>query len=282
MAGMTSAPNFTTRVPIQFLVPDNTSLNITGATALFNNPRTFYVQPGSVAKIDMGINGTTYFRGDGEYAPFALEMTWAQLGYTDYLALAALRQYFCHFVSFRNLGYYGKLVLDGPKSDQTKVSDVVSTKAIFYVLAPSDQGGAATINRLPVPSTPSVSQGSAGSGYIPTSVTNYYWLTYSSIWGETTPVAFSQTSSAASVNNLISWSWPTSSFCTKASLYVSYTNSSSTAKLLAEVINGEAGGPQFTDYVGYPGCVVTQTPPTTTNGACRGTWQSGIWSNETP
>lgn len=281
MAGMTSAPAFTARVPLQLICPDAPSLNITGATALFNNPRTFYVQPGSVAKIDMAINGTTYFRGDGEYAPFAIEMIWQQLGYTDFQALAALRPYFCHLISFRNLGYYGKLVTDGPKNDSVKVNDVVSTKAIFYVLAPSDQGGALTVARVPSPATPTVTQSAASAGYIPTGVTNYYWITFSSIWGETAPVAFSKTSTLASVNNLIQWAWPTSVFCTKASIYASYTNTASTAKLLADVINGEAGGPQFTDYAGAPGCVIVQTPPVVST-AYRGTWTMGIWQNESP
>lgn len=373
------APQFTSRTPIQFIVPDNTALNVTGATAMFNNPKAFYIQPGAVAKVDFAINGTTQFRGDGEFSPFGIQLDWQQMAYTDYQKLAALRPYFVHFISHRNLGYYGKLVMDGPKSDVV-TADVVSTKGTFFVLSPSDQGGAAAVNRVPTPTaatlsgppatpaqptvTPTGTTGSStysyiviatnangdsaqstartitngnatlngtnynavswtavsgatsytllrngfkiasgsatsvndtglgASTYTPTNAgyqvagtTNYYWLTFSSKWGETTPYYIGSASSGGgSSKTSISWAWPTSAFCTKASVYCANTNDVTQTKLMAEVLNGTTA--VWNDVVGYagislPGVLLYQQPPTS-NTAYRGQWQQGIWFNETP
>lgn len=145
-----NAPPFTSRVPVQFICAANTALSITAANGnlLAVNPTAFVVQPGSKAKVSLGINGTTFFQGDGEYAPFALELEWKILGYTDFQALAALRPYLVTFITWRNIGYYGKLVMDTVTSQAPATADVVNPKGKFYVLAPSDAGAAVTVNRV--------------------------------------------------------------------------------------------------------------------------------------
>jgi len=285
--GLNANP-WTTRTPIQFICPQNTTLNITGLTALANNPSMYFIQAGNVGKVDLGLNGTTYFTGDGEYSPFAIQLEWASLGFNDYLKLVALRPYFVSFISFRNLGFYGKLIMDGPKSTAGPTADIVNAKGNFYVLAPSDTGPPtgtqpATINRIaqPDPSTFAIANSGTGNGFIPSGYTNYYWLTYSTIWGETNPTASGLvTSATANTANTVTWVWPTTTaYVSKASLYCASVNDSTQSKLMAELLAGET--PTWVDYVGFPGCVITQQPPIS-NGAFRGYWAGGVWINETP
>jgi hypothetical protein len=282
MPTLSSIPLFTQRVPMQFICPDNESLSLDGVNNPYiqNNPNNFFIQVGSVAKIDLGLNGTTYFRGDGEYAPFAITLSWDCLGYKDYLKLAALRPYFIHMITFRNVGYYGKLVFDGPKSLKG-AGDAVSCTGTFYVLTPSDIGGSLAVNRVQNPGNYNVQSTTGVSpGYIQVNVPNYYWLTFSSIWGETDPWligAIEQTSS--NLANTFSWEWPTDTgYVEKASLYASSTSFPSSSMLLADIPNGLT--PVWTDIVGFSGALVSKQPPTN-NTAYRGLWSNGIWINET-
>ena len=276
-----SAPTFATRVPVQFICPDNTALNIDGISKpfLINNPKYFTVSPGSVAKVDLGINGRSYFRGDGEYAPFALVLEWEYLGYNDYLKLAALRPYFVDFITYRGIGYYGKLVM-GDFKNAPGVADAVGVKGTFYVLNPSDASGAATINRLPDFTTASSTVAvSTNSGYIPANTAEYYWGTFSSSYGETAPFYIGTVSStAASTANVITWVWPTTTnYVTKASIYVSNTPYVTNTLLSADILNGQT--PIWTDLVGYAQTVIDVQPPTVST-AYRGYWSNGIWMNE--
>jgi len=272
---------FTQRVPIQFLCPDNTALSLDGVSNPFiqNNPNNFFIQVGSVAKIDLGLNGRSYFRGDGEYAPFAITMSWDCLGYSDYLKIAALRPYFIDFITFRNIGYYGKLVLSGPQSVKGS-GDAVSVQATFYVLSPSDAGGAVAVNRLQNPGQYNVATTTGVSpGYIPVAIPQFYWLTFSTVWGETDPWYIGEISQgSANLANTISWEWPSDSgYVDKASLYVGSTQFPASSMLLAEVPNGLT--PVWTDIVGFNGAVVSRQPPIN-NTAYRGYWSNGIWINE--
>ena len=183
MPAVLGAPMYASRVPFQFLSADAPSLNVTGATNLANNPLQYFIPPGNVGKVDLGINGQSYFRGDGEFAPFALELDWNELAIADYQKLAALRPYLITFIDIRNNGYYGKLMMSGPKSIKG-TADLVSTTGSFCVLAPSDAGSANAVNRIAAPGAFTVTLGAASSGYIPSSTTLYYWLTFSSLWGE--------------------------------------------------------------------------------------------------
>ena len=280
--GFPSAPSFSTRVPVQFISLDQPSLSITpgNSNLLLNNPSVMNVNTGTVAKFDQGVDGLNYFRGDGEYAPFAIELTWKQIGLTDYQKLAALRPYYTHYVSYRNVGYFGKLVLGGPKSAGVKTSDVLQLQAYFYPLAPSDQGGAQSVARIATPTTLMVSStNTLNSGYIPASLTTYYWLTFSSKYGETLPQAASgQTNSNNNTFNTISWTWPSSTvYCEKASIYVSNTNDPTTSLLIGEVPNGLSAS--WSDYVGYQSALVDRQPPIAST-AYRGQWCGGIWLNE--
>lgn len=282
MGGLTSAPYFTTRTPVQFLAADAPSLNITGATSLINNPAVFNVPIGSQMTSVQGIDGLNYISGAGEFPPFYLELQWKQLGYNDYLKLAALAPYYLTFVSYRNIGYYGKLLLEGPKSAGVKTADVLQLKAQFFVLSPSDAGGAATVNRIATPTSLSVTNSNtANTGYIPASQATYYWLTFSSKYGETLPQASGSISNTnANTYNSISWTWPSSTaYCEKASIYVSNTNSQASSKLLGEVPNGLSA--TWSDYVGYQSALVNRQPPTAST-AYRGQWMGSIWTNETP
>jgi hypothetical protein len=281
MPTLSSIPVFTQRVPMQFICPDNQSLSLDGVNnpVIQNNPNNFFIQVGSVAKIDLGLNGTTYFRGDGEYAPFAITMSWDVLGYKDYLKLSALRSYFVYMITFRNVGYYGKLVFDGPKSVKG-TGDAVSCTGTFYVLSPSDNGGAKAVNRLPNPSTYNVTHTTGVSpGYLPVGIPNYYWLTFSSIWGETDPYSVgSITAGSANLATTFTWHWPTSTaYVEKASLYVGSSSLPSSSMLLADVPNGMT--PVWTDIVGFGGALVAKQPPIN-NTAYRGLWSNGIWQNE--
>ena len=278
---LTTAPIFQSKVPIQFICLDSPSLSLDGINnpTIFNNPSILYIQPGSVAKIDLGLNGVTYFSGDTEYAPFALEIGWDVLGMRDYVALAQLRPYFVHFISYRNVGYYGKLVLDGAKSVKSG-GDMVSTKATLYVLNPSDVNGAVALKRANNPGSYSVVvQSGVTPGFQPMGIPQYYWMTFSTVYGETDPY-FIGAVFQSSVNqcNTIMWQWPTDTgYIEKTSIYVSNTPNISNCKLMTEVFNGQT--PIWNDLVGFAGVTITQQPPQL-NTAYRGYWASGIWQNE--
>jgi hypothetical protein len=278
-----TAPRFTTRVPIQFIVPDKPSLSITAANGnlIQNNPAIFNVNNGTVAQTSQGSDGLNYFRGDGEYAPFTLEIDWNWLSYSDYLNLAALRPYYVHFISYRNVGYYGKLVCDSPQSAGIKVQDVVTLQAQFYALSPSDEGGAVSCERLSTPSALSVENSEAATGFIPSVTTQYYWLTFSTRYGETLPQPAESNGFNSGTNNTsnsIAWTWPTySAYIEKASIYVSQANDPTTSRLLADVPYGLS--PLWIDYVGFQGSLVNQQPPTVNTAFC-GQWTGGIWTNE--
>jgi hypothetical protein len=281
-----TAPSFSTRMPCQWLSADNPSLNITAANSnlLQNNPSTLKIDSGVVPKIEMGLNGQTLFRGDGEYSPFALTCQWKQLSYTDYQKLAALRPYFVTMITFRNLGYYGKMFMDGGQSDAPKVYDVPATTGTFYALSPSDAGGASTVNRLPVPAGTGLSRKNNGNGFIANGTVLYYWVTFSSIWGETTPTYVGTITATADNSQVqVSWSWPTSSYVQYASVYVNGINLDTdinTCKKLADVIyDNTSASAQWVDVVGVAGTSMAAIPPAT-NFAYRGQWQSGIWYNE--
>lgn len=280
--GFTSAPRFGSRVPVRFICDDVPSLSISTSNAnlLLNNPAMFNVTAGTIAKIDQGVDGLNYFRGDGEYAPTTLELDWKSLGYTDYLKLTRLRPYYIHLISFRNVGYYGKIVLDGPMSGQAKTADVIQLKAKFLVLSPSDADGAVTVLRADVPSSLAVANtGPSGAGDISAALTSYYWLTFSTKYGETTSQAsVGITSTYAKSKNVITWTWPVNtSQVEKASIYVSNANDINSARLIGEVPNGLA--PTWVDYVGFQGTLVNLQPPLN-NTAYRGAWVGGLWQNE--
>lgn len=273
-----SAPNFNTRVPVQFICPDVPSLSITASNGnlLLNNPAIFNVNAGSVAKIDMGIDGLNYFRGDDEYAPFSLDLDWNLLGLSDYMKLAALRPYYVHFISYRNVGYYGKLVMNGPKSAGVKTADVLKTSAIFLPLSPSDLGGATPVSRLISPNSLTVSNNQPQTGYLTTQ--QYYFLTFLTKYGET--LAQGPVSPTIGINssNSIAWVWPTTtSYIESANIYISGVSDPTTSRLLASVPYGLA--PTFTDYVGFTGTLVNLQPPLIST-AYRGRWVGGIWINE--
>jgi hypothetical protein len=282
--GFSSAPYFSTRVACQYLSSDVPSLSICPANnnLIINNPSVFNVNTGTMAKSDPGVDGLNYIRGVGEYAPFTLDLQWKQIGMLDYAKLAALCPYYIDFISYRNVGYYGRLILNGVKSAGVKVSDVLQLNATFFVLSPSDQGGAATVNRLAVPGGVSVSNSNTdGSGDIPASLPTYYWITFSSLYGETlTTATGAATNSHVGTANTITWTWPTgTAYCEKASIYVSNANDPTTSRLVGEVLNGLTA--TWTDYVGYQGTLVDKQPPLV-NTAYRGQWQGGLWANETP
>jgi hypothetical protein len=264
---------------VGFWCPDNPTLNITGANALLNNPSSYTINVGTVAKSDPGADGINYFRGDHEYAPFVLGLGWQTLGYNDYLKLASLRSYYVHFNSFRNVGYYGKLVCGNPESAQTKVQDIVKLAASFFVLAPSDlYGGAATCTRVAPPSSYYITASTTG-GFIPVQPA-YYYLTFSSIYGETTAYgnSYNYTGSTATGQVTVTWTWPSSTaYCTGATLYVNNTLGTAGARQLAYIPNGLT--PTWTDYVGYGGTTVQVQPPAS-NLAYSGQWNAGIWMNE--
>jgi hypothetical protein len=281
MSLFSSAPQFSTRVPVQFVCTDVPALSIVASNGnlLLNNPAIFNVNTGSVMKMDQGVDGLSYVRGTTEYAPFSLDLEWAQIGLNDYKKLAALSPYYIHFISYRNVGYYGRMLLSGLKS-VSKSADVLKLQAQFLPLAPSDQGGAATVNRISAPSSFTVTNGGAGTGYIPANAVSYYWLAFGSKYGQTTPTFYgsSVTTSAANTRNTITWTWPaTTAKCDGAYLYVSNQSSSSTARLVGSVPTGLS--PTWVDYVGYLGTVSTKAPQTVST-AYRGDWQSGIWFNE--
>ena len=278
--GTLVAPVFTQRVPVQFFAPDAPSLNITGTSVLQNNPERWNINTGSVGKTEPGLDGCAYYRGDGELPPFSIDLIWKAISMTDYLKLANLRPYFVHMVSFRNLGYYGKLVLAGPQASAGNTADIVSVKSSFYPLTPSDYGGAQSVARMTAPAALTVTQNAANTGYMATAQTMYYWITFSTKYGETTSYAGSQ----AITNNLCSvslgWTWPTTTaYCTQATVYCNTVNNLTTSRICAQVPNGLA--PTWTDYVGYSGTTVTQAVPST-NTAYRGQWMGGVWFSETP
>lgn len=278
MATLTSAPSFTQRVPLQFFVPDNTALNITGASVLQNNPVSYKILSGSIGKSDPGLNGTAYYRGTGELPPFSIQMQWKSLGYNDYLKLAQIVPYYVNMVSFRNLGFYGRLALGGPDSSQPGTADVIANQAIFFPLTPSDYGGAQAVSRIAVPPQPTVNTRGANTGFIPSGTALYYWVTFSSDYGETLPSPVKSVTAASNDSTSISWTWPTTtSYCSKATIYVATVNDSTQAKLLADVPNGLAA--TWTDFVGTAGVTVNQAPPTA-NTAYRGSWSGGVWFNE--
>lgn len=285
MAGVLNAPQFSGRVPIQFLSAENPSLNVTGSNALFNNPSIFQVSAGNVAKIIPAIDGTTKISGQGEYAPFALDLEWAQMGFNDYLKLAALQPYLLTFITFRGIGYYGRLVLPGPGNDKPYSADVVKVKATFLVLGPSDAGGAAAVTRIATPTSLSVSNSNSG-GFIVHGTKLYYFLTFKTIWGETDSQVVSITagSSGTSWQNSLTWSWPTGTghgYCTMACLYVGTSSNINQAVLMAEILQTDTAS--WPDLVGFAGCsppgvAIYQTPPSV-NSAYAGKFQGGLWTN---
>ena len=288
-------PYFTQRMPVAFVCTDVPSLTISGSTSIQNNPMVYTVKTGSVAKVDAGLDGQYYFRGDGEYPPI-LELEWKTLSYTDYTRLAALRPYYVHFISYRNIAFYGKLVMDGPVGGVNQIADVVSAKGTFYVLTPSDIAGASGVARVPAPSTFTTSNNNvAGGGYIGSGVTNYYWMTFGTNYaaiggGETLPTAGTGNGTGNSSTNsntatTLTWTWPsTTKYVVKASIYVSNTNNPATAVLLADIPNGLPA--TWIDYVGTQGSLVNRQPPASgvypSGCAPRGLWQGGLWQNETP
>lgn len=277
-------PQFTGRNPVQFISDDRPSLSITKTqNTLYNNPRIYKISAGNVAKLAPAIDGTAKIAGQGEYSPFGLSLQWAELGYNDYQNLAALVPYNLTFISFRNVGFYGRLLLEGPDSSKPFTADAVACSATFLVLNPSDDGGAATVNRLATPTTLSVT-GDAGGGYIPNGTTTYYFLTFHTKFGETLAQSTSHTNgSSGPYANTIAWSWPSSTYCTYASLYCGTKSNGSDMVLMAEVLRGSTAG--WTDLVGYagvspPGVGLYQQAPSSSN-AFTGYWAGGIWVNDT-
>lgn len=275
---LSSAPNFTARVPIQFLSADAPTLSITGANVLLNNPSSLKILTGTFAKMDYDIDGMSHLRGDAEAPPFAIQIEWKILGYNDYVKLAALRPYYVTFITYRNIGYYGKLVMDGPEAIPGS-ADVVTAKGTFYPISPSDSGGAVSVNRITAPAALTIVQGAASSGYIPTGITTYYWITFASAYGETTAYAGSIAQTNANCKNTLTWTWPgATNYCEYATIYCAAVSSGAASLFAASVPNGLTA--QWIDYVGYSGLTVPQAIPTT-NIAYRGAWQAGIWYNET-
>jgi hypothetical protein len=288
------APNFTGRNYIQFLSVDMPSLNISPANSntIYNNPSIFNVTAGEVSKLDQGIDGLNYFRGIIEYAPTVLDIEWSQLGFTDYQKLSVIQPYYLTFVDYRSNGYYGRLILGGPQGGVSKVADLVALKAAFIVLSPSDANGTTGINAVSRMTDPTVSNssfahaiGSNGTGSIPSGQTNYYWFTFRTIYGETNPLSVGAiTPSHANASIQFTWNWPTyTAYCTGASIYVSASNTASSAMKLYDVPVQFASGTPLAgtavDYVGAPGAVVNLQPPAVST-AYRGWWAGGLWINE--
>lgn len=266
------------RVPIQFISDDQPSLSITASqNALGNNPSSLKVVTGSNTKVDQDLLGIPHLRGDGESPPFSIQMEWKELGYQDYLNLCALRPYFVTFITFRNVGYYGKLVMDGPDSVMGS-ADIVHTTANFYPISPSDDGGAASIVRISDPSVFAVSgDGGAGSGGIPQNSDQYYFCTFSSEYGETNPqgpLHWNNGQDGVAIN--ITWTWPATPHCQMATIYNCSNNHGDNPMLVAEIPS--AFSPTWTDFVGYGGLTVVQALPTQSR-AYKGSWNAGIWIN---
>lgn len=277
-----NAPQFTSRQPVQFISDDEPSLSITTASPLQNNPNIYVVSAGNVAKSIQVINGTNKITGQGEFPPFALDIEWSIMSYSDYQRLAALQPFWLTFISHRNLGFYGRMLLGGPGTNKPYTADVVQAKAQFLVLNPSDDGSAATVKRIPAPATFSATTQPA-AGFIPNSTTTHYWLTFHSIYGETTPTETSITTTGAASANTLTWDWPSDTdYCTYASLYCGSSYNVDNCQLMAEILSGQS--PTWIDLVGFnginqPGAALYQQPPTA-NTAYRGQWNAGIWQNE--
>lgn len=271
---------FGTRVPVQFISDDKPSLSITTTqNVLANNPSALKVITGTNAKADPDLMGIPHFRGDGEIPPM-LQIEWKELGYNDYLNLAALRPYLVTFITFRNKGYYGKLVMDGPESVMSS-ADIVHATGTFYTLAPSDDGGATSVARIPDPSgNLTVSgDGGAGSGGIAAGNDQYYYLTFSSEYGETNidgPHHYHNSADKVAIS--LSWTWPSSQHLQKATIYNCSDSSGSNPMLVAEIPSALSA--TWTDFVGYSGLTVSQVMPTAST-AYNGIWQNAIWHNAT-
>lgn len=271
--------SFTSRQAIQFISTDVPSLSITTGNYLSVNYSTLSRTVGSFQANDYDLSGRTVIRAVTEVAPFAILMTWAALPFSDYQKLALLAAYPIHFIDHRNQGFYGRMVLKAPTSVKTG-TDTVSFSLEFYPVSPSDQGGASSINRLSAPSNfPTSNSGVASTGYIPASTANYYWLTFATPYGETTAASGlggSNLSTQAGTCNTITWTWPSSMNCYKASLYVSSDSTMAHAVLLAETLNGMRA--TFVDYDGRAGTVLNDPVPTS-NTAYLGSWTGGQWVN---
>lgn len=278
MGFSTSAPNFTQRVPVQILCPDNSALSITGTNLLTNNPATWTINTGSVAKTQPQLNGVPVYRGTGELPPFTIDMTWKVLGINDYLKIAALVPYYVHLISFRNLGYYGRIIMSGPDSQTAaNTADLVQTKVSFMPLSPSDYGGSQAVNRISVPTLTAAARG-ANTGYLQSGTTLYYWLTFSSDYGETTPSTVVSVVPGSNDSASLTWTWPTTTaYCTQANLYVGTVNDPTQSVLKAEVPVGLPA--TFIDLGGVYTTTINQQPPTVST-AYRGSWLGGVWFNE--
>lgn len=282
-----NATKFASRSPVQFICDDSPSISITTANPLANNPKVFKVGPGNVEKIVPSVDGTSKITGQDEYAPFALDIEWPQISFTDYMRLASLVPYYLTFIDYRNNGYYGRMILSGPGADKPYTADVVSCTATFFVLGPSSDGNANGVNTLPFPPTMDVDS-TESAGYIKHSVTTWYFLTFHTIYGETVPQYTSITTGTSGTGymNTVTWSWPSSNYCTYASIYAGTSaapNGSGTPLLMAEILSNQT--PAWNDLVGFAGispagAALYQQPPLV-NNAYTGKWYGGIWVNGT-
>jgi len=219
--------------------------------------------------------------------PFALDIEWQQLGYNDYLSLSALAKYWLTFVDYRNNGYYGRMFLNGPSASKPYTADIVECVATFIPVGPSDDGSANACNRIATPTSLNASTASS-TGFIGGTVDTSYFLTFHSKWGETDYQHVHQESGSGAGPtwaNTLTWNWPSSNFCTYASLYCGPNSDPTQSQLMAEILSSQAA--TWTDLVGVagispPGSSFYKTPPTLgVNNAFTGNFEGGCWQNGT-
>src|SRR5579884_1493497 len=215
-----------------FTDPANTSNTLT----LNLNYTQMKRKPGSVRKYTMTTSGQSVILGSAEYPPSELSLSWNMLDSSQVSSLVAFTQIApCWFVSNRNEGFLGVLVIDEVEELLT-TRDVFSLKASFLVIAPYN-GVGSSINMLTAP-TLSASL-SVKTGYITNPSDLYLWSTQFTPWGEST------VSSVYHIHNTttnaaydISYTPSTSTSARKVRLYWNTTNTPTTATLLVEILQG--------------------------------------------
>lgn len=267
------SPIFTTALQTRQLVSFYDPLN-QGST-LFSpklNPAVITRKPGSVRKYAKTINGTSVLKGQWEYPPTEILLTWNQIDQADYLSLA----YFTSlspvvFVDNNDKGFLGALVFDEADQIAGLSMNVWTVKASFLVIAPYN-GNSTSINQLAPPTLTSsvVTPG----GYVPASTTLYVWPTVNTPWGESA-VGSSIALTAASANTYfnVTWTNPTSTWYRYTSLYWNTANTAATATLLMQGLPAQSGS--FTIYGAYQN-YTTQNPPIY-GTAFTGQWRGGSW-----
>lgn len=267
---------------VQFFDPNNPS-NIYSPQI---NPQQITMNPGNVRQYQGTTNGAATIIGKREYPPVQIQLTWSQMDVTDYQGIAAFTSLSpIVYVDNNNNGYIGVLTIQQAGQIVGMSSNVWGATMNFLVLGPYNGliGGVPTLIPQLNPNSTGGTQGNVNftatngghnTGFIPTSTTIRFWLTFTSRTGESVVgTVLPQTTAHANDSIILTWNPDLSNYYITSKLYWFTTNTPSAATFLTEVQAGFPG--TFTVYAPYVQYSLANPPAY--GQAFMGFWVGGLW-----